>query len=411
MTSRSLLSLALPEGLIVLAAAAFVRWGTALPWAPLVVRYYPPVVLAAGLLLAWRFHRGRLLLALLALALADRAMHWLPAADPDATVAGPVAVRLIALALPATLAVLAYASERGVLTAVGQRRLLWIVGVAGAVFVLALAYPEDRAHVLDRALLAGPYLGWSPAGQVAAVGALAAVGAIAGRVLWRPDPIARGMLWAAVASFLAASAAAGGDAAAATRATLYFATAGLVLAVSTVESAYAMAYRDELTGLPGRRALNEALQRVGDRYTVAMVDVDHFKQFNDRHGHDVGDQVLRMVAARLARVTGGGRAFRYGGEEFTVLFPERSVDESRPALEELRRAVAQSSFTLRGKDRPRKKPKTPRRRNTDPKQLSVTVSIGAAQPSGRAATPDAVVKEADRALYRAKEGGRNRVEG
>ena len=65
-----------------------------------------------------------------------------------------------------------------------------------------------------------------------------------------------------------------------------------------------MAYHDELTGLPGRRALNEALLRVGSRYAVAMVDVDHFKHFNDAYGHEVGDQVLRMVAAQLDR---GGR--------------------------------------------------------------------------------------------------------
>ena len=82
-----------------------------------------------------------------------------------------------------------------------------------------------------------------------------------------------------------------------------------------------MAYDDELTGLPARRALNEALTRLRGVYTVAMVDIDHFKRFNDEHGHDVGDQLLRMVGARVGEVRGGGRAFRYGGEEFAVLFP------------------------------------------------------------------------------------------
>ena len=60
--------------------------------------------------------------------------------------------------------------------------------------------------------------------------------------------------------------------------------------------AYQMAFRDELTGLPGRRALNERMQRLGRNYVLAMSDVDHFKRFNDTHGHDVGDQVLRLVA-------------------------------------------------------------------------------------------------------------------
>ena len=121
-----------------------------------------------------------------------------------------------------------------------------------------------------------------------------------------------------------------------------------------------MAYRDQLTGLSARRALNEALQRVGGQYTVAMVDIDHFKKFNDRYGHDIGDQVLRMVAAKLAEVGGGGRAFRYGGEEFTILFPGRAVDESLPYLERIRKAVEETRFTVRGPGRPRRKPKKPR---------------------------------------------------
>ena len=95
------------------------------------------------------------------------------------------------------------------------------------------------------------------------------------------------------------------------------------LCISLAHEGFHMAFRDELTGLPGRRALNEKLQRMGRIYTLAMADVDHFKVFNDTHGHDVGDQVLRMVAAQLRRVSGGGHAYRYGGEEFTLVFPAR----------------------------------------------------------------------------------------
>jgi diguanylate cyclase (GGDEF)-like protein len=170
-----------------------------------------------------------------------------------------------------------------------------------------------------------------------------------------------------------------------------------------------MAFRDELTGLPARRALNDALQRVDGTYTVAMVDVDHFKKFNDTHGHDVGDHVLRMVATRLGNVTGGGRAYRYGGEEFAVLFPGKTAEQSAPHLEALRASVGNASFTKRGKDRPKEKPKSPRAKGAGAKELTVTVSIGAAQARG-AALPAEVVKAADRALYRAKEAGRNRVE-
>jgi GGDEF domain-containing protein len=189
--------------------------------------------------------------------------------------------------------------------------------------------------------------------------------------------------------------------------------ASLTLGLTVLETSYAMAYRDDLTGLPARRALLKDLQGLSGEYAAAMVDVDHFKKFNDRFGHDVGDQVLRMVAARLGKVPGGGRAYRYGGEEFTILFPGKNTQKALPHLKEVRRSVEDSTFTLRSWRRPRKKPVDPsawRGRNPQkPKVLSVTVSIGVADSSGRDPSPEVVLKKADQALYRAKEFGRNQV--
>ena len=113
-----------------------------------------------------------------------------------------------------------------------------------------------------------------------------------------------------------------------------------------------MAFRDELTGIPSRRALNEQLAALGNRYAIAMLDVDHFKKFNDTYGHDLGDQVLKMVAAHIARVGGGGKAFRYGGEEFTVLFPGTDAEDAIPHLEALREEIESYRMALRGSDRP-----------------------------------------------------------
>ena len=406
MLSRKLLALVAPEGLLLLAAVALVHWGAAPPSAAPLVRLYPLVVLVTGALLGWRFQRGRLLLALLGLVIADRAMLWLAPPDSGAPYAGPVIVRAVAILLPASLAVLAFVSERGVLTAVGLRRFAVLATETALLLALWLVsdfYPEATTRALDATFLPPAILDWLPLGQPTALAALVAIAALVARTFWRPDAEARGFLWAAIGGVIAASAGPAHG-----RATLYLASAGLVLVVATVESAYALAYHDELTGLPARRALNEALQRVDGTYTVAMVDVDHFKKFNDTHGHDVGDQVLRMVAERLGRVAGGGRAFRYGGEEFAVLFPGKTAGETAPHLETLRASVAGTTFTVRGKDRPRKKPKSPRARGAGARDLTLTVSIGAAQAHG-AALPDEVVKAADRALYRAKEGGRNRV--
>lgn len=188
--------------------------------------------------------------------------------------------------------------------------------------------------------------------------------------------------------------------------------AGLGLAVSLVRNAHEMAYRDELTGVGARRALNERLESLGRRYVLAMVDVDHFKQFNDRHGHDVGDEVLKMVAARLARIRGGGTVFRYGGEEFCVVFPRKSLNRCRPLLEAARTEVEDYRMSLRDKSKRPQSPKEGRQRRGGRgknRTISVTVSIGAAERNTRLTEPGQVLKAADAALYKAKQRGRNRV--
>jgi diguanylate cyclase (GGDEF)-like protein len=407
MLKQKLTALVFPEGILLAAAVALVHWGAAAPAAAQIVRAYPIVVLVAGTLLALRFRRGRLLMALAGLVLADVAMRGLAPFDPRVLHAGPAVVRSVAVLLPATFAILAFLDERGLFTGAGLRRL-GLVAIPAAlvlgVWVVADAYPERTARVVDFAVLPAHMVAWLPLGQPATVGALLAIAALVVRTLWRADFDSRGFLWAAVASVIAASAMGAGG-----HTTLYLADAGLVLVVATVESAYAMAYRDELTGLPARRALREMLAQVDGAYTIAMVDVDHFKRFNDDHGHDAGDQVLRLVGTCIGRVGGGGRAFRYGGEEFAVLFRGKNVLESAPYLEKLREAVAESAFMVRGPGRPRRKPKSPRARGGGKRRIVVTISIGAAHSRGTAASAD-VLKAADKALYRAKEGGRNRVE-
>lgn len=407
MLKQKLRALVFPEGILLAAVVALVHWGAADPAAAPVVRAYPLVVLVAGTLLAWRFRRGRLVVALAALVLADRAMLGLTPFAPDAVHAGPAVVRAVAILLPVTFAVLAFLGERGLFTKPGLRRLGMLALPAAlvvGVWVASDAYPQRTARVVDLALLPPQSVAWLPLGQLATLGALLAVAALVVRTLWRPDFESRGFLWAAVASVIAASVVAVDG-----HSTLYLADAGLVLVVATVEAAYAMAYHDELTGLPARRALRDALMQMEGAYTIAMVDVDHFKRFNDDHGHAAGDQVLRLVATCLGRVGGGGRAYRYGGEEFAVLFRGKNVIESAPYLEKLRESVAESAFMVRGPGRPRRKPKSRRGRASKTRRIVVTISIGAAHSRGTAG-PAEVLKAADKQLYRAKEGGRNRVE-
>jgi len=182
-----------------------------------------------------------------------------------------------------------------------------------------------------------------------------------------------------------------------------------VLLLAIVEEAHRLAYHDELTGLPGRRAFDDALTRLRGTFAIAMVDIDHFKRFNDRFGHEAGDQVLRMVARELSRMGGGGRTYRYGGEEFAVVFPSARLETARTAVEAVREAIARRPFRFRGLDRPRKKPrKAPPARTRSP-GVGITVSAGVAAPGPKRQSPGEVLQAADRALYRAKRQGRNRV--
>ena len=187
--------------------------------------------------------------------------------------------------------------------------------------------------------------------------------------------------------------------------------AGVILLVSLLQESHRLAFRDELTGLPSRRALEERLHGLGPVHTIAMLDVDHFKRFNDIHGHDIGDQVLRLVGSRLAQAPGGGTAYRYGGEEFCILFPELRLAEALPHVEKLCANIAAYQMAVRREDRPKDPEAGTKLRSlrSAEKTLSVTVSIGIAEPDEPRATPAAVLRGADKALYRAKEGGRNRV--
>ncbi|MBR7887394.1 GGDEF domain-containing protein [Marinomonas sp. A79] len=157
-----------------------------------------------------------------------------------------------------------------------------------------------------------------------------------------------------------------------------------------------MAYVDDMTKLPGRRALNEHLVGLPKEYALAMVDVDHFKKFNDTYGHDMGDKVLKNVAYQLMHFSGAGKAFRYGGEEFTVVFRGKGLAQAKETLDDLRINIEEALVEVFD---PKKK------QDID---VSVTVSIGVAFSSA-GESPEVVLKRADDALYQSKKKGRNRV--
>jgi diguanylate cyclase (GGDEF)-like protein len=389
-------SLLRPEPLLFLTAVVLALWVPLERWHPEIVLLAPIATGVGGLLVAWSLKRSRLVFTVATLMLASLLLtRWAPA--------DPVAFQVAAVLSPLTLAAVAVLPERGVFTSAGA--WLWtalaIEGVIAYILVDLAARDLQPAALLD--LLRPEARSVTPIGPLGlAAFALAAV--LIGLGRWfASDTTDRSVGWVLGAALLALHA--GGDAL--SRA-VYLAAAAAIPTIAAIQASYALAYHDGLTGLPGRRALNDALARLSGPYTVAMVDVDHFKQFNDTYGHDVGDQVLRTVATRLREAIGDGRVFRYGGEEFAVVLPGRPLRDSAPLLEHARLAVAHERFAVRARLRPHTKPPQPRARGRRTEE-TLTVSIGAAESTGRESSPAEVVRAADQALYRAKEAGRNQV--
>lgn len=402
---RCLCGLILPGGLLLLASALAIHAGMWRDTSTTLWRDYPYVIFGSGLLLSAVFNRSRLFFALLIVALSDRALVLLVPRLASVGVHRTI-FDAIALLLPLNLLALSFMRDRGIISPRGRRRVAFIAAQIAIVAVAILIHPvQVRAASLMRGtIVPRQYSEWSRMSQPALLIFLLAGAIMLIYLIYRRRPVESGLFWVLVAAFIALNAGGAGHLSSA-----YFATGGLILGIAVLETSYSMAYRDELTQLPSRRALNEALLKVGDFYTVAMVDVDHFKQFNDTYGHETGDEVLQMIASRLAGVSRGGKAFRYGGEEFAVMFPRKSLDESFLALEELRKSIENSPFKVRDEDRRQKARKKRKPRRHAKKQVPVTVSIGAAACDGNHLTTDQVLRAADKAMYRAKQSGRNRT--
>lgn len=404
--------------------------GAALVWANLsllptsakiVLNYTPYLVLLTGIGLAAWFNRSRAVFFMLVLLIS----HWVTATlvpnGPGQDVIGQVVYAALAVLFPINVTVFAFFHERGITSEKGLARfsVIWLqVFVIFAVAQGALWMEPATAKVIQSTLADLTHMrvfpkefdAWTylPQPSILLFGLAALI--LTGRLFWIDNgPLDIGFLFALAASAVALHMVGTGYGN-----TLFFAAGGVIIALAVFQDTHRMAFIDELTGLPGRRALEDAMLQLGESYTIAMLDVDHFKKFNDTHGHDVGDQVLRMVAAQMMKVGGGGRSFRYGGEEFTVLFPARSVDESLSVLDDLRKGVEGDKFVIRGKDRPKEKPETALPKSQHPETVSVTISIGVAEPNLddediAPQSPYDILKAADTALYRAKDGGRNRV--
>jgi len=187
---------------------------------------------------------------------------------------------------------------------------------------------------------------------------------------------------------------------------LFSSLSSVIFIVALLKDNYSMAYIDTLTGIPARRALEEEFLKLESTFALAIVDIDFFKKFKDTYGHDVGDEVLKLVAEQLSAIKGGGRVFRYGGEEFAIVFANKTHSEILTYLEDVRIAIEKRAFVLRGKDRPKNVPEKIKK-SKNSKSVYVTVSIGVANAPADGKKPKKIMKKADIALYKAKKSGRN----
>jgi diguanylate cyclase (GGDEF)-like protein len=368
----------------------------------------PYIMSTMGLFLSVHFHRGRPFMVLLMLVCFYWCSQTIFLSRPFEPALNPLFQAFILLT-PVNMALFTIMRERGVFSSAGRMRFIFFVTQALAVLWLFKQHFFDLVPYIARSYIQWPFITSLFVPQLALVVGAFSFTLITALALLRQTPIDTGMLGALIAFIVACNWITNRDTLVA------FNSAGaLILTMSVLRDSYNMAFRDDLTGMPSRRSLNENLHGLGRRYTVAMLDVDHFKQFNDNYGHDVGDQVLKMVARKMMAVGGGGKAYRYGGEEFTIIFSRCRLNDALPHLEALREAIAEYRLALRSEDRPinqkhGKGSRGNRAGRGDGAYASVTVSIGVAESNEELKNADEIMKAADKALYKAKNRGRNQT--
>jgi len=349
--------------------------------------FIAPLANLVALLLAIGFRRNRAVLILLVLALSAAAWAGYPAAVVGREDAVPMFAPWLLLAAAAL-------PERGLFA---RRNLVLLAAIAIAVW-LSVAAPVHVWSALHAAFPLGA-LPWSARAIASGLIVIAAALCLLRWVLGGAAMEAGLAVVLACAAIAVLPVAHGGG-----PTTLALLVAGAAAVLAVLYASFRMAFIDTLSGLPNRRALDEALARLSGNYAIAMIDIDHFKRFNDSHGHDAGDLVLKAVAAQL-RDLRGGRVFRFGGEEFCVLFGGAHSRGAAAVLEAARARVEQMRVRIRSAPNPRRRSQAIRKNEAS--DVRVTISIGLAARDAGGRSPGEVLKSADQALYRAKGKGRN----
>lgn len=365
----------------------------------------PYVVYGGGLILCWLFYNSREFNLIIILAVSFGALSQFFWAKGLLGFQKELLFNLLCILIPLNFLIFNFLKERGILNQYGVKRLIFVGAQVMGAFWLLKTNQFGLSTYLSMELVQHPLAAKTIIKQPGQLIICLSLIVLCAHWLLRPNQLRGAWILSLIAVVVALHFVLNTQ-----LATAYFIFAGVILVSAIVINAYNLAYKDELTQLPSRRALKQQLASLGKTYSLAMVDVDHFKKLNDNHGHDVGDEVLKMLAAHLQRVEGGGKAFRYGGEEFTIIFPGKDTSSAAVYLEALRNNIASKPFVVRSKQRPKDKPSQNKTKSNNMKELNVTVSIGVAEKEAKHSSTHDIMKSADNALYKAKKKGRNRVE-
>ena len=402
LTKRLLIALGFPSLLLILGYVFRQQLLTQQHTSLAQITYLPYLLAMLGMLLSWGFKNARDFYSLLTMMLGYAGLQyllWHPAVDGNTT----LLISGIYFLLPLNLVIHNLLSDRGILSSHGLWRLV-ITFLQVTIFFWFVRQPDYHLeHFFNYSPLDWPLYRFTPINFLGLVTLLSGL-LLIGLQTYLHQSVLHAGRWAMLLSIFFALQ----HLQTPWLSSLFFAIAILACLLAIILNSYNLAYLDELTHLPTRRALKQHMMNLGRRYTLAVVDIDFFKKINDNYGHDVGDQVLRMVAGQLRKVHGGGKAYRFGGEEFVIVFQSKDAGEAMLMLESLRERIASEPFIQRSRLRPKNKPKKPRAR-AKVQRINVTVSIGVAEKSAHHDTAQDVLKTADKKLYKAKKTGRNKV--
>jgi diguanylate cyclase (GGDEF)-like protein len=401
---KSFLAIFFPAGLIFIIAIGFLRPQGLPIWLQQPIAALPYIVLIFGLIFGWYFASSRMILSLLVLALADRALVLFPSTDVDQAAVSQTIVAMTAFLVPLNLLAFSILKEDSLSTLRGVTRV--VLGLFQPFLLLWLCLPDqhDLASAFSREYIPSLYTKWTPIPQPALFAFATALLLHFVRFVLHRDPLEGGAIWALFAIFVAYHTSRYGW-----QSTNFFMAAGLILFVTLLQSFYQRTYRDELTGIPGRLAYDEAIGQLGKRFSLAVISIDQLSQYANIHGKPVSDQILKRVAPRIQAACAEGQVFRTSGEELTVLFPEKSATETLMTLESVRKTIEAIGLFLRGRDQVLEKQRGLIKAGSRDRALPITLSIGVAEKLSESATLSLVIKSAYRALYEAKGIGGNVV--